>query len=215
MMSLCPRSTRSKEIAATSQSFNPTAQSRNFAAVYVIQQSARIKTECIVSMQSLKMQVWCCWGLVLQSSSIHIPGTNAAHVLHVPRAGAGLSMHACQPGTAVRGVWHHHTSRLTPAPYQPASPISNRTAKLAPQHAKPCRPRPCRYRDPSAPNDAAAQQEPRKSAAEVQQLERQVQQLEQYLQHEKLREQQQRAPMGFRGRAVVVGAGPAGGNTLR
>jgi hypothetical protein len=122
-------------------------------------------------------------------------------------------MHACQPGMGVRGVQYCHAPRLTPARSQ-SSPISNRTARPAPQHAKPYRPRPCRYRDPSAPNDAAAQQEPRKSAADVQQLERQVQQLEQYLQHEQLREQQQRAPMGFRGRAVVIGAGPAGANSL-
>lgn len=115
MMSLCPRSTRSKKIAATANQFKPTAQSRTFAAVAVIQQSARLKTECIVSMQSLKMQVWCCWGLVLQSSSIHIPGTNAAHVLHVPRAGAGLSMHACMP------AWHGSPRCLAP-PHLPPHP---------------------------------------------------------------------------------------------
>jgi hypothetical protein len=64
---------------------------------------------------------------------------------------------------------------------------------------------PCRYRDPAAaPSGTSAQEQTFASSSQQvlqQQAERQVQQ-----------DKDGRLPVAFRGKAVVVGAGPAGGS---
>lgn len=62
---------------------------------------------------------------------------------------------------------------------------------------------PCRYRDPAAPPDAAAAQD-RSYASSSQQG------LQQQADHQVQQDKDRRLPTAFRGKAVVVGAGPAG-----
>lgn len=111
---------------------------------------------------------------------------------------ANAPMQACQLPT-------RHSLRLPNLHNRPLS--SKHTSPMVPaQHhttaAAPAKPGMCHYKDSSAPDTAPAGPISQERSGQLQQLERQLQQMQQ--------QQEQALPVQFRGRAVVVGAGPAG-----